>query len=258
MNSPLLCCHIPFSRFAEHRNFIFEERINPELFIPANLIDSTLLDDFEQLSAELVSHNLCCTIHAAFMDLNPGSVDPLIREVTGRRVEQTLVIAEVLRPKVVVFHPGYSRIAHGSVRESWIENSVDFWKRQIPLINGAGCRVAIENIFEEEPSTLLALLEQLDPALFGHCFDAGHFNLFATVTLEEWFARLGERIIECHLHDNHGSADEHLPVGEGEIDFPAVTALLRRYAPAAIWTLEAHSKERLIRSRQNIKKYLGD
>ncbi len=253
---PLLCCHLPYSRLAEQYDFIFAEQINPELYLPADVLDSAKLSDFEKLSCDFDNYNLYSTIHATFLDLNPGSTDPLIRKATRLRVEQTLEIAEVLRSKIVVFHPGYSRIVHGSVRERWIENSVSFWQEQQDKIKAAGCRVAIENIFEEEPSTLLQLLEQLDHTMFGHCFDSGHFNMFATVSLKEWFATLGHYIIESHLHDNHGSADEHLPVGEGEIDFHEVTGLLKQYAPGAIWTLEAHSKERMIRSMAAIKKYM--
>lgn len=258
MQPSILCCHMPYSRLAEQYDFIFTEKINPELYLPADALDTVRPTEFKQLSRDLANNNLACTIHATFMDLNPGSTDPLIRAATRQRVEQTLEIAAVLRPKVVVFHPGYNRIMHGSVRERWIENSVSFWQEQQDNIKAAGCRVAIENIFEEEPSTLLQLLEQLDRSLFGHCFDCGHFNMFATISLEEWFSALGDYIIESHLHDNHGGADEHLPVGEGEIDFTKVTDLLKQYAPDAIWTLEAHNKEHLIRSLKAIKKYMDN
>jgi sugar phosphate isomerase/epimerase len=114
----------------------------------------------------------------------------------------------------------------------------------------------LENIFEEEPSTLRQVLDRINDPLVGHCFDSGHFNMFATVSLQQWFAVLGDRIVESHLHDNHGQADEHLPVGEGQIDFELVTSLLKQYAPDAVWTLEAHSRERLERARNAIQKYL--
>ncbi len=252
----LLCAHIPWPRLEEHRSYLLEERINPELYLPADALDSLSMAQLASLSNDLQAHGLSCTIHAPFMDLNPGSVDRAIRETSRQRVEQTLVAAEKLQAKVVVFHPGYSRLSYGSAVDSWAANTVDFWQQRIPLIRQAGCRVALENIFEEEPSTLELVLRQLDRSLFGHCFDSGHFNMFTTVSLEAWFAMLGRYIIESHLHDNHGQADEHLPVGEGEIDFSQVTSLLQHYAPEAVWTLEAHSRERLDRSLQAIQQYL--
>jgi len=252
----LLCAHVPWPRLAEHCDYLLGQRINPELYLPADDLDTLDGDLLRSFAAELFAYGLDCTIHATFMDLNPGSVDRVVREATRQRVEQTLDAAAVLRPRVIVFHPGYSRLTYGSAVETWVANSAAFWRVHLPRIREIGCRIALENIFEEEPSTLLQLLERIDDPLVGHCFDSGHFNMFATVSLQQWFAVLGERIVESHLHDNHGQADEHLPVGEGEIDFGLVTALLKQYAPEAVWTLEAHSRERLERARKNIQQYL--
>lgn len=252
----LICAHVPWPRLAEHRDYLLTEGIDPELYLPADALDTmddALLRDF---AAELAGRGLNCTIHATFMDLNPGSVDRAVRDTTRQRVEQTLAVADVLRPRVIVFHPGYSRLTYGSAVETWVANSVAFWQAQLPRVRDIGCTIALENIFEEEPSTLRQVLDRIDDTLVGHCFDSGHFNMFATVSLQEWFAVLGERIVESHLHDNHGQADEHLPVGEGEIDFDLVTSLLKQYAPDAVWTLEAHSRERLERARKNIQQYL--
>ena len=252
----LLCAHVPWPRLAEHRDYLLGQRINPELYLPADALDT--LDGMlvRSFAAELVAHGLDCTIHATFMDLNPGSVDQAIRETTRQRVDQTLAVAEILRPRVIVFHPGYSRLTYGSAVETWVANSAAFWQGHLPRIRQIGCQIALENIFEEEPSTLLQVLERIDDRQVGHCFDSGHFNMFATVSLQEWFAVLGDRIVESHLHDNHGQADEHLPVGEGEIDFGLVTTLLKQYAPQAVWTLEAHSQDRLERSINSIQQYL--
>lgn len=252
----LLCAHLPWPRFAEHRSYVLDQCINPELYLPSESLDTLDKGVLRSFADELAGRGLSCTIHATFMDLNPGSVDRAVREVTRQRVEQTLDCAEIMQARVVVFHPGYSRLTYGSASDIWVNNTVEFWKRQQDRICRAGCQVALENIFEEEPSTLLQVLEQLDRSLFGHCFDTGHFNMFATVSLEEWFRVLGSFIVESHLHDNHGQADEHLPVGEGEIDFRKVTDLLEQYAPQAVWTLEAHSRERLERARTAIQQYL--
>lgn len=79
--------------------------------------------------------------------------------------------------------------------------------------------------------------------------------MFTSVTLEEWFKELGEYIAESHIHDNHGQCDEHLPVGEGAINFAQFFPLLNQYAPAAVWTVEAHNTEHLQRAMKNIQNY---
>lgn len=254
----LLCAHIPWLRLPDYRSYLFERRINPELYLSADALDTLDMAEVKGFADELTRHGLACTIHAAFMDLNPGSVDRAVRETTRQRAEQTLECAGILRARVVVFHPGYSRLSYGSAVDTWVANTIRFWQQQMPRIRQVGCTVALENIFEEEPSTLLQVLQGLDSPLFGHCFDTGHFNMFSTVSLESWFDALGAFIVESHLHDNHGAADEHLPVGEGEIDFKKATDLLKQCAPQAVWTLEAHSRERLERSFKAIHYYLED
>lgn len=251
-----VCVHLPWGRINEYRSYILEEGLNPEIYFSAeslDMIDSGMLRSF---SADIFSSGLSCTIHAPFMDLNPGSVDGFVRESTKRRLEQTIDAAAILKPRVVVFHPGYSRLTYGSAVDAWVGNSVDFWSEMIPRLKDTGCKGALENIFEEEPSTLLRVIEGVGDSFLGHCFDSGHFNMFSTVSPQSWFADIGSYIVESHLHDNFGSSDDHLPVGEGEIDFKLVTGLLEQYAPAAIWTLEAHSRERLERSMKNIREFL--
>jgi sugar phosphate isomerase/epimerase len=55
-------------------------------------------------------------------------------------------------------------------------------------------------------------------------------------------------VAEVHLHDNGGDRDAHLPPGDGGIDFPLLFSLLERHAPGAVWTLEAHTREKVARS----------
>ena len=38
---------------------------------------------------------------------------------------------------------------------------------------------------------------------------------------------LGDRIVSMHVHDNHGTKDEHLWPGDGTIDWPAVREALQ-------------------------------
>lgn len=148
---------------------------------------------------------------------------------------------------MVVFHPGYSRLSYGSAVDVWVSNTVAFWLQQLPRIRQAGCKVALENIFEEEPSTLVQVLNQLDPAVFGHCFDSGHFNMFCTVSLGKWFAALAAVLLRVTCTIIMAPLMNICRLVK-EIDFQKITDLLKQYAPQAVWTLEAHSRERLERS----------
>jgi sugar phosphate isomerase/epimerase len=84
------------------------------------------------------------------------------------------------------------------------------------------------------------------------CFDAGHANAFGGAPLGLWINALGDFLGEIHIHDNHGTADEHLPVGEGNIPFSQLFSILRQKNLRPILTVESHSEQGLRRMLENI------
>ena len=248
--------HVPYLRLFENMEYLLRERINPEIYFSSEALDTYTYEHLSSSARLLRDAGLATTIHAAFMDLNPGAVDSTIREATRKRFEQVFQAAVILRPRVIVVHPGLDEVRHGNDRAPWLENSILFWRNFLPRAIDINCAIAVENIFEKEPSSLRDLLEAIDNPAFRHCFDVGHWNMFANIGLEEWLTELGSFIAEIHLHDNHGQADEHLPLGEGQIDFDLLFQLMGRFAPEAVWTIEAHTNERRERALKNIEKYL--
>lgn len=249
--------HVPYGRLGEHLEYAIAKRINPEVFFPADALDHLVQEELASYAGALHDAGLATTIHAPFLDLNPGAEDPSIRAASRHRIQQVMQAAELLKPRVIVVHPGYDDLHYGDNRLLWLKNSIDFWSEFVPQARQLGTILAVENIYEKEPSTLKALLDAIDDPYFRHCFDVGHWHMFTTVTLEEWFAELGSYIAESHIHDNHGQSDEHLPVGEGIIKFDQFFPLLKQYAPGAVWTIEAHSTEHLQRALKNIQTYVG-
>ena len=166
-------------------------------------------------------------VHAPFFDLNPGALDPLIRQATGQRLEQTLRVAGLLQADLMIVHPGVDKWRYPRLEQVWLNLALEFFP---PLVEQAGqsdCRLVIENIYEESPDTLVQLVDGIDSDFFGHCFDAGHWHLFGRRPMDEWLRSVSSRLFHLHLHDNHGRADEHLPVGDGTIDFSPLQKHLR-------------------------------
>jgi sugar phosphate isomerase/epimerase len=256
MKNNTVFAHVPYALVRHHLEMISGERINPEIAFSCESLSAAVPSELAQLAGTLADNNLKATIHAPFMDLNPGAVDPLVWEATLHRFNQVFDVAEIIRPTIIVFHPGYDRWRFGDKRQKWLENSIGIWEKMLVRSEKTGSVIAVENIFEEEPSTLRALFEAFDSPLFRHCFDVGHFNLFAKVSLEEWFAEVGGYIAEAHIHDNNGTRDDHLPIGEGAIDFDKLFGLLEKYAPGSAYTVEAHSRGALERALTNLSAYL--
>lgn len=248
--------HVPYLFLRDNLPLIIERRINPEIFLPADVLDALIPEELTAIAGALAANGQKTTIHGPFMDLNPGSTEPLLRQATMRRFHQALDAAAILKPRIMVLHPGYDKWRYGESQDSWLKHSIDGWQEVLARVRSIGCIIAVENIFEEDPATLRALLEAIDSPLVRHCFDVGHWNLFGKVGMAEWFAELGSFIAETHIHDNRGERDDHAPLGEGNIDFDLFFRLMEQYAPDAAWTIEAHSREALERSLVNIGKYV--
>ncbi len=240
--------HVPYPLLDTAFPFLIERQLNVELFFSADTLDGLIPAQLTASVQRLNDAGIRSTIHAPFMDLSPGSFEPLLREVTHRRFHQIMDVASLLRPRVVVFHPGYDKWRYGENRDRWLAESIPLWQEMVERGEECDCIIAVENIFEEEPTTLFDLISCVDSPRLRHCFDMGHWNLFKKVSLEEWFSVLGPFMAETHIHDNNGEKDEHLPLGEGNLDSRLIFSLLEQHAPNAVRTIEAHTRERLERA----------
>jgi sugar phosphate isomerase/epimerase len=252
MTSPHV--HVPFQQLTEHIDFIRENRANLELYFGGSALDSLSLPDIKNLKLAL-DYNPSLSIHGPFMDLSPGAVDSKVREATMSRFHQIFEIAGILSPRVVVFHSGYEKWKYALNTDIWLEKSLLTWQPLNEAASAVGAKIAIENIFEDEPSSLKLLMESMDSENFGVCFDTGHFNLFSKTPIADWMSALNPYIVELHLHDNDGTSDQHLPMGEGSFDFRRFFDLLEKRD--CVHTLEAHSREHVLRSLRYHKEITG-
>lgn len=245
--------HLPYRYLGTYLEYILERRVNPELFFNAEALDSLVTEELVSYAEALAADGIQCTIHAPFMDLNPGSPEPLIREATAKRFSQVMDAAEILRPVSMVFHPGYDRWRQGESQKEWLGYALETFRPVLDRALKIGTAIAVENIFETEPSTLKGLLDAVDSPSFRHCFDVGHWNLFKTVGMDEWFSVLGPYIAHVHVHDNNGLRDDHMPLGDGSIDFDLYFRLMKQYAPDAIYAIEAHDREKVELALERLK-----
>jgi sugar phosphate isomerase/epimerase len=247
--------HIPYPKLKDYFELLRKRRYDLEIYFSAAVLDQLERDDLEALKKSL-DWKPSLSLHAPFMDMNPGAVDPMVRSVTQVRFRQLLNVAAVLRPRVSVFHAAYDRWRYGGRKDIWLSNSLDTWRKVMETASNIGMRVGVENVFDEDPDALSMLINEIAHPDFGFCFDTGHYNLFTTVTLEQWFERLGRHVVEVHLHDNDGKADSHWAVGRGTIDFNRFFELLNRHAAAPVYTIEAHDKDDIEMSLERVRGYL--
>ncbi len=248
--------NVPFPLLVEHLERIAALGLQPEVYFSGAVLDALPRDDVERSSGVLRGKNTSITFHAPFMDLNPGAVDDRVREITALRFNQLLGVAADFRPRAIVFHPGYDRWRYDGDIDLWLERSLPVWEPVIARAESLGVRFAVENVFEDHPASLKKLFDTVNSPHLGWCLDAGHGNLFSRVPLREWIAILGPRLVEMHLHDNHGQADEHLPVGRGAINFDEIFSAVRAQDLHPIYTVEPHLEEHLEPSLRALEKYI--
>ncbi|UCD84917.1 MAG: sugar phosphate isomerase/epimerase, partial [Deltaproteobacteria bacterium] len=248
--------NVPFNMLKDRLDFAKEHRLNPEIYFNSNTLDGLRPDEVEWVSNSLRNGGLSVTVHCPYMDLNPGARDGRVKEITQLRLIKTLEVARYFSPKVVVCHTGYSRWHYDSKVITWLEGSLDTWEFLAQKAEELDIIIAIENVFEESPDILSRLFRDINSSRFKLCFDIGHCYLFSEIPVREWLGLLGEQIIEFHLHDNHGNEDEHLPIGEGDIDFDEFFSELNKFTRPPILTLEPHSEKLLWRSLEGLKGYL--
>lgn len=245
--------HVPYDRIAQYLSFIQQKKINLELYFPSSGIDSVRSSDLIQLKKNL-DYDPSMSIHAPFMDLSPGAVDPKVRAVTIERFLLMFDVAEILEPKSIVFHSGYEKWRYALNVDVWLKKSVKTWSVFVRKAAEKNIKIAIENVFENEPSNLRLLMEEMGSEHFGVCFDTGHCNLFSSVPLDDWIGQLKPYILELHLHDNNGAADDHMAIGEGTFNFDLLFSSLAEIRP--IYTIEAHTPDDTLKSMRRLNAYL--
>ena len=67
--------------------------------------------------------------------------------------------------------------------------------------------------------------------------DTGHAHVNGW-KLSDVLRDLNNKLVGVHIHDNDGTADAHLPVGCGNIDWNDYFAALKEYAPQAVQVCE--------------------
>lgn len=246
--------HVPFALLRErYLDFMIEKGMQPEISFSHSVLETLGKNDFAGVADVLRETGIPVTFHAPFIDLRPGAVDPEIRRVSVRRIEQVFELVPLFQPRVVVCHPAFDPRYYISQEGAWLEQSIRTWRHFEALARETGTRIALENVYETHPVQLKPLLSALDPAVSCFCFDTGHGNAFSDAGMEEWMDEMGGFLGHVHLHDNFGQTDQHLPVGDGIFPFAGFFARLRALQRKPLLTVEAHSERNLWRTVGNLK-----
>lgn len=175
-------------------------------------------------------------LHAPFAELIPCAIDPLVRQTAQHRFRQTLAAAQKLGIRQVVLHGGF--IPHVYFPEWYVEQSVLFWRdflQEVP----PDFVLALENVMEPSPDTLVSIAAGVDDPRLGLCLDVGHANTCVSRTPPlDWIAPMAPYLRHVHLHNNRGQEDLHAPLDEGTVPMQEIIGAVLERSPRATFTIE--------------------
>lgn len=199
------------------------------------------------------SYGLNISIHAPIWDLNPISWHAAVRGLALKYMQKSIEVCSALGGEIVVVHPGRCPFPQ---EERFLkpaqERFLNFIKCSLKYSRSRGVKLTLENFpmtteFPySSPQEMLPLVKELDG--LGITFDLGHAFLNKTWQklssperrIAEEIKMVGKYIANIHFHDNRGERDEHLPPGEGRINFSPIIRALKGIGYCGWITVELH------------------
>lgn len=175
------------------------------------------------------STGLRFSVHAPMSDINIGSLNPRMREASLKELMTGLGACHRLGIDTYTVHPAFLTPLGFVSRDKVKEAARDSLERLDRISGDLGVKIALENMprmYASTGTTPQELTELIEGTGLGICLDIGHAH---TMGLVKEFLKLKKRIINLHVHDNRGEFDEHLPIGDGTVDFPRVIKGLKGY-----------------------------
>jgi sugar phosphate isomerase/epimerase len=219
-----------------------------EITMDAPFAHHTLIrEQKEAILTALNRHGMALTCHLPTFVSTADLTDSL-REASIQETLASMRCAADLQPLKVVVHPSIIRGLGAMLRDLADEHARTTLARLVKEAERLNLTICLENMMPNSQS--LVRPEDFDDILHTYSsiqmtLDIGHAHINGRMQrILAFIDRFGDRIGHIHASDNFGRNDDHLPIGAGAIDFPAVVKALRNIGYDDTITLEVFSKDR--------------
>jgi sugar phosphate isomerase/epimerase len=215
---------LAYPEVAKHLDLLEERGFGVEvtLYDTEWLLNTSGRDRARKLGKALAERGVGVNAHGPIFDLNPGSLDPVIRKHTRRAFEKAVEVAHDLGASGITFHTGFNPLLPESILPGWMTLSLETWNRLAGLAEGAGLALTVENMFERTPKLLQDLADAVESDSLRFCLDVSHTAIYSTLGFVHWWEELAPRLRVVHMNDTDSFSDEHLAIGRGTLDFKDV------------------------------------
>jgi len=213
-----------------------------------DVLHITLVDLDNDVSVEhLARVKSAARSHGLDLELNV-SIDAPCDPRVNASVEDALHIGHAIGAQLVKFSldiqrpvPVYGSCMHPDVVVQ-LADRVNEFKKNLPLIEKYGMKIALENHCDLLADEVIWLVEQLHHPLIGACLDTMN-SLVLMEGIEECVKKLAPYAYCCHfcdikiVVDADGTHSIGTAIGQGDIDCVAIMQELRANAPAMLDTI---------------------
>ncbi|MGJ3242418.1 MAG: sugar phosphate isomerase/epimerase family protein [Opitutales bacterium] len=243
---------------ADQRDLEIQDPIRPEF------LDTDREAGVQEALRLLDGYTGRLSIHGPYWGVALAVGDPLIGEAVTRRLLDGVAVAEALNASQMVVHSpflffGGPWVPHapGEERDRMIEQTHRVFGPVIARASDCGVQLVLENIQDQQPEPLDALVRSFGTPTVARSLDTGHAHLMAArggPPVDGWIRASAGFLQHLHLADNDQASDRHWAPGEGgTIAWPAVWKALAelprtprlilelavaRIRPAAAWLAE--------------------
>ncbi len=187
------------------------------------ILKGITVQDPEKIKKKAERYNIFLTFHLPMIDINLASLNDLIYESSIESTTKALEYARRCGVRLVVAHPGLVPVRHFLVILLAKRRLKKALEKILNLTQKYEMELTLENTALDKRDLFLKIshfkkfLASFDGKI-KVCFDFGHANVSPEGLSKTW-DELKPLISHIHIHDNRGKEDEHLPLGEGNIDF---------------------------------------
>lgn len=186
--------------------------------------------DYSKLVKELRALGAEYSVHPAAWDINLTAEMELLRDAAFCHHMDVLRFCADIGAYQMVLHPGFS-YSPCFDKETAKKRAHEATCKLAKEAKRLGVKLAFENvgyngasIYTEEEYA--RALDEIDPVV-GYLIDIGHANV------NHWdipalMEKVSDRLIGLHIHDNDGTSDAHLPIGQGNVDWDKVIPAMKK------------------------------
>lgn len=246
----------------EYFKFAFDngfDRIDLGCSAPSNFPHTYTKDRIKRVKELGKKYNIPYGLHSASY-VNTAEIMPIVRKASEQHLLDYINLSKVIGAEYCVIHCGYY---FSKFKDLVMENLFKTFRPAVRLAEDIDLPLVIENMNAVHPDSEIVYLgvtiDELNQAFkkvpsthLGLALDIGHANLLPG-GVEPWIDAFPDKIFHLHLSDNDGVLDQHLALGEGNIEFAEIFDKLKSVGFNGTATLEVGNEEKRLKSLNFLK-----